>query len=245
MNQIDHKAALAAACAMALGLAAGPARAESSDMDMLAVVYGWGTDITVDARDRSIDVSFSDVIDKLEMAFLGHVEAQGDDIGGFVDVVFMGVGDNISRPAADLNTDLDMTLMDLAAVWSPAEERFSGIEVFGGLRYVDVDFDLVVDPVPPALPELRTGINKGYTDFLVGARYAAPINDQWRLVFSADLSGGDTEGTWSLGGFGVYRTGPHRFYAGYRHLEVEVEARGDETVQQTFSGPALGYGFAF
>jgi hypothetical protein len=95
------------------------------------------------------------------------------------------------------------------------------------------------------LPELRTGINKGYTDFLVGARYAAPINDHWRLVFSADLSGGDTEGTWSIGGFGVYRTGPHRFYAGYRHLEVEVEARGDETVKQTFSGPALGYGFAF
>jgi hypothetical protein len=230
---------------MALGMAAGPACAESSDMDMLAVVYGWGTDITVDARDRSIDVSFSDVIDKLEMAFLGHVEAQGDDIGGFVDVVFMGVGDNISRPAADLNADLDMTLMDLAAVWSPAEERFSGVEVFGGLRYVDVDFDLVVDPAPPALPELRTGINKGYTDFLFGARYAAPINDQWRLVFSADLSGGDTEGTWSIGGFGVYRTGPHRFYAGYRHLEVEVEGRGGKIVKQTFSGPALGYGFAF
>jgi hypothetical protein len=230
---------------MALLAAAAPARADSSGMDWLGIVYVWGADIGVDAGDRSVDVEFSDVIDKLEMAFLGHVEAQGDDIGGFVDVVFMGVGDNSSRPAADLNSDLDMTLMDLAAVWSPSPEPYSGVEVFGGLRYVDVDFDLVVDPLPPALPTVRTGINKGYTDFLAGARYAAPINDRWRLVFSGDLSGGDTEGTWSLGGYGVYRHGPHRFYAGYRHLEVEVEAGDGERVTQTFSGPAIGYGFAF
>ena len=245
MTRFDRKAAIAGACALALASVSGAARADSSDLDWLGIAYAWGTDISVDAGDRSVDVQFSDVIDKLEMAFLGHVEAQGDDIGGFVDVVFMGVGDNVSRPAADLNADLDMTLMDLAAVWSPAAEKFSGIEVFGGLRYIDVDFDLVVDPVPPSPPEFRTGINKGYTDFLAGARYAAPINERWKLVFSGDLSGGDTEGTWSLGGFGVYRTGAHRFYAGYRHLEVEIEAGGAEEVKQTFSGPAIGYGYAF
>ena len=144
MIRFDRKAAVAGACALALGSAAATARADSSDLDWLGVAYVWGTDISVDAGDRSIDVEVSDVIDKLEMAFLGHVEAQGEDIGGFVDVVFMGVGDKVSRPAADLNADLDMTLMDLAAVWSPAAERFSGVEVFGGLRYVDVDFDLVV-----------------------------------------------------------------------------------------------------
>jgi hypothetical protein len=231
--------------AAVLAFAAMPAEAESTDLDWLAVAYGWATDIRVDSRDRTIDVAFSDVVDKLEMAFLGHVEAQGDAVGGFVDVVFMGVGDRSSREAADVNADLDMTLMDLAAVWSPAAERYAGIEAFGGLRYISVDFDLVVDPLPPALPTLETGIDKSYTDFLVGARYAAPINDSWRLVFSGDLSAGDTEGTWSLGGFGVYRNGPHRFYGGYRHLEVEVGAGTNERVTQTFSGPALGYGFAF
>ena len=72
-------------------------------------------------------------------------------------------------------------------------------------------------------------MDKSFYDLLVGARYAAPINDQWRLVFSGDLSGGDTEGTWSLAAYGVYRTGPHRFYAGYRHLEMDFEgaAGGD------------------
>jgi hypothetical protein len=232
--------------ALAALLAAGPARADSSGMDWIGVVYLWATEISVDSRDRSVDIAFSDIVDKLEMAFLGHVEAQGEDFGGFADVVFMGLGNRESRQAADLNTDLDMTLMDLALVWSPSAEPFSGVEVFGGLRYIDVDFGLVVDPVPPALPDVRTGIDKEYADVLLGARYAAPINEHWRLVFGADLSDGDTEGTWSIGGFGVYRNGAHRLYAGYRHLEVELAAQGgDERVKQTFSGPAIGYGFAF
>ena len=231
--------------AFALLLGSGAACADSSDFDWLGIAYLWAPEIGADIRDRGVDIAFSDVIDKLETGFLGHVEAQGDDLGGFVDVVFMGVGDNVSRPLADLNADLDMTLMDLALVWSPAAERFSGVEAFGGLRYLSADFDLVVDPLPPALPTIETGIDKGYTDVLLGARYAAPINDQWRLLFSVDLSGGDSEGSWRVAGFGVYRSGPHRLYAGYRHLDAEIEARGDERLTLTFSGPAIGYGFAF
>jgi len=238
-------AAVALTLTLTLTLGASSAQADSSGMDWLGIVYVWGPDIGVDSRDVDANIDFSDVIDNLEMAFLAHVEAQGDDFGGFVDVVYLAEGDNRSRPLADLNADLDMTLMDLALVWSPAPEKFSGVEVFGGLRYIGVDFDLVVDPVPPALPTVQTGIDKGYTDFLLGARYAAPISASWRLVFSGDLSGGDTEGTWSLGGYGVYRNGPHHFYAGYRHLEAEIEAGNSERVAMTFSGPALGYGFAF
>jgi len=51
-----------------------------------------------------------------------------------------------------------------------------------------------VTPLPQPVV-IRTGIDKSFTDFLVGGRYAAPINDSWRLVFSGDLSAGDTEGT--------------------------------------------------
>ena len=135
--------------------------------------------------------------------------------------------------------------MDLAFVWSPdVRADVTGIEVFGGLRYVDQDVGLVIDPEPPGPPVLQTGVDKSYYDLLVGARYAAPINDQWRLVFSGDLSGGDTEGTWSLAAYGVYRTGPHRFYAGYRHLEMDFEGAAGETFTETFSGPAIAYGFA-
>jgi len=245
MKHPSRNLRVAQGCALTLLLAAGSARADTSGMDWLGTVYLWGADIGADYRNRNIDASFSDVVDKLEMGFMGHVEAQGDDFGGFVDVVYMSVGDSRSIGPATLRGDLDMTLMDLAMVWNPASGRFTGAEVYGGLRYLSVDAGLQATLLPPPDPTINAGIDKSYTDFLLGGRYAAPINDSWRMIFSADLSAGDTEGTWSVAGYGVYRNGPHRFYAGYRHLEAEVAAGNAERVDMSFSGPVLGYGFAF
>jgi hypothetical protein len=245
MKLSNRRHRVAQGCALAFLLAAGSARADSSGMDWLGVFYVWGADIGADYQDRSIDASFSDIVDKLDMGFMGHVEAQGDDFGGFADLVYMSVSDSRSIGPASVRGELDMTLMDVAMTWSPTAERFTGPEVYGGFRYVNIDAGLQATLLPPPDPTLNAGIDKSYTDFLLGGRYAAPINENWRLIFSADLSAGDTEGTWSIAGYGVYRNGPHRFYAGYRHLEAEVEARNTERVDMSFSGPALGYGFAF
>jgi len=97
--------------------------------------------------------------------------------------------------------------MDLAVVWSPGEERMTGFELYGGLRYVSNDFSLVADPVPPALPTVTTGSDSGYYDALLGARFMAPLSEHWRLTFSGDISGGDTEGTFSVAAYAGYRTG--------------------------------------
>ena len=236
----------AALGAFALPFTSGAVRAESTDLDWLAIAYVWAAEIGVDSQDTSVAVDFSDVIDKLEMGFQGHMETQADTVGGFVDVSIMNVGDNSSRELVELNSDLDMTAMDLALVWSPGPERMTGFEVFGGLRYIDMDFELVVDPIPPSPPESRTGLDSSFTDFLVGARYIAPLTEQWRLTFTGDVSGGDSEGTWSLGAFAGYRTGAHHFIAGYRHFEMEFKGGGgDRVVTQTFSGPLVAYGFSF
>ena len=245
MTRFDRKRSIAYSCALTLALAAGTARADSSGLEWLGIVYLWAADIEIDARDRTLDIAFSDTVENLEMGFQGHVEAQAEDFGGFVDVSFMGVGTNDVSQGIRVNTDVDLTAMDLAFVWSPDPEPLTGIEVYGGLRYVDTEIDLVIDPEPPGPPVLQTGVDKSYYDFLIGARYAAPINEQWRLVFNADLSEGDTEGTWSVGGFGVYRSGPHRFYAGYRHVEMDFKGGLGETFTETYSGPAIAYGFSF
>lgn len=244
-NTHHRKPLVAAGCGIALALGAGGARADSSGMDWLGIVYLWAADIGVDTRDVNADIDFSDTIDKLEMGFQGHVEAQGDDFGGFVDISYMAVGNNNNLPNVHLNSDVDLTALDLAMVWSPGPEPMTGFEAYGGLRYIDTDFHLVVDPEPPALPTVETGINTTYTDFLIGARYAMPLNEHWRLFFAGDLSAGETEGTWSLNAFGSYTTGRHHFYAGYRHVEMDLKGSTGESVTETYSGPAIAYGFSF
>ncbi len=233
------------ACGMAVALSLGAGSAQAEDLDWLGIVYIWAADIDVSTQDFDAGVSFSDTVENLEMGFQAHVEAQAEDFGGFVDVSFMGVGTNEVKRGVRVNSDVDMTAMDLAMVWSPADEPMTGVEVFGGLRYIDTDFSLVLDPQPPGPPIAQTGVDSSYYDVLLGARYLAPINESWRLVFSADLSGGDTDGTWSVGGYGVYTAGPHHFFAGYRHLEMDLPGSRGQKVTETFSGPAIAYGYAF
>ena len=48
-----------------------------------------------------------------------------------------------------------MTAMDLAVVWSPGPEPMTGLETYGGMRYIDNDFHLVVDPVAARVADLR------------------------------------------------------------------------------------------
>jgi hypothetical protein len=233
-----------AACATALVLGSTSARA-AGDLDWLGIVYLWGSGITIDARDQTAGVDFKDLIDDLEMSFMSRVEAQGDDFGGFVDVLFVGVGSNESRTLVDLNVDNDTTAMDLAMVWSPGEERMTGLELYGGLRYVSNDFSLVIDPTPPGPPESRIGSDSTYYDALLGARHITPISDHWRLTFMGDISGGDTEGTFSIGAYASYRTGQHHFYGGYKHFEMDLESGGGGDLTVTMTGPVIAYGYRF
>ncbi len=240
-----RKNLIGVACAAALMLGSSGARADSQDTDWLAIAYLWGSGISIDSRNASVGIGFDDLIDDLEMGFMGHVEAQGDDFGGFVDFIYVGTGDNESRANFDLNVDNDTTSMDLALLWSPGAERMTGFELYGGLRYVDNDFRLVADPVPPLLPTATIGSDSSYYDVLFGARYIAPLSQNWRLTLSGDISGGDTEGTFSVGAFAGYRTGRHHFIGGYKHFEMDLEssAGGDLTV--TMTGPVIAYGFSF
>ncbi len=238
------KTLIGAACATTLMLGSTSAAA-AGDPDWLGIVYLWGSGITIDTQDQSVGVDFEDLVDDLEMAGMIHVESQGDTFGGFVDVVFVGVGSNESRTNFDINTDNDTTAMDLALVWSPGAERMTGFELYGGLRYVDNDFHIVADPVAPALPTLEGGSNKSYTDVLFGARYSAPISDSWRLTFIGDISGGDTDGTFAIGAYAGYRMGQHHFYGGYKHFEMDLESGNGGDLTVTMTGPVIAYGYSF
>jgi hypothetical protein len=157
----------------------------------------------------------------------------------------VNVGDRETRQLAELNVDNDLTSMDIALVWSPGAERLTGSELYGGLRYVSNDFRIVVDPIPPGPPDSISQSDESFNDFLLGARYIAPLSDRWRMTVQADLSGGDTEGTWSIGLYGSYLMGQHRLIAGYKHFEMDLEDRGGDDLTVTLTGPVIAYGYRF
>jgi hypothetical protein len=245
--------ALSAIAALSLGFSAGPASAAESEWEWSIALYGWmsGIDAEVFANDNKvgeIDMSFSDILDDLDMTVMLHGEGFRDKWGFFADLVYLDISNSVTGRLATTDYSMSSTIFDLAGVYRPSGTPL-GFEVYAGLRYFNMDLELDVTPI---IGDTRSAkVDDSYTDFLVGARYTGEINQNWFYRLRADVSAGETDGTWSVSGLAGYRFGKQLNMSaifGYRHLEIDLEDdQGLLTVSQdlTMSGPFVAFNYAF
>ena len=248
MNIVLRRATLGIAVLSLIDMSPTACAAEGEGWDWIVAPYLWaasiGTDVNAEAPPAGTDGAFSDIIDKIDGAFMARLEGQGDHFGLFADGIFLSLADDHDHPLSHTESDLDAWLLDVAGVWSPGDDRSRGLGLFAGLRYVDVDLGVQVDPTNPLFDTATIGTNKSYSDALVGARYTWAFSERWGLTLRGDGSFGETEGSWSASAIAQYRTRNGGWLFGYRYLSVEIET-GDSTTEVTMSGPAIGYGFSF
>jgi hypothetical protein len=251
MNITLRHAALGLAVLCLTGLPASVQAAEGEGWEWMVAPYGWAASIGTDLQTNqppsggvSNDTDFDDIVDKIDGAFQIHIEGQGDHWGMFTDFTFLGLADHHDRPRFHTESDLDARLFELAAVWSPDDERYQGLDLFAGLRYIDVDLTVQFDPENPLFDTTRFDGGETFNDFMLGARYTWALSDRWGVTLRGDGSFGDTEGTWNASVVGSYRMKHGAWLFGYRYLSVEVET-GDTSTDITMNGPMIGYGFIF
>ncbi len=240
------------ALALALAGAAVPS-AQAADGDSatwMVAPYIWAPTITADLETPAGDVGgggtdfFPDIVDKIEGAFLGHVEAQNDQFGFLADVLWLKLGDDKSFAVGNTDADLSTWLVDVAGVWSPGPDRYKGFELYGGLRFIDLELDASFDPTNPDFARREIGPSESYFDFLAGVRYIAHFNDDWSLTVKGDGSWGDTEGTYSAAATLGWSPGSGIWALGWRYMNVEL-GNDDENLELDLSGPVFGYAFVF
>jgi hypothetical protein len=232
----------------------------SNSWEWAVTPYLWMPTISMDADTNvppggvGTDTSFDDVLDAIQGGFLFHVEGQGEHFGMFGDVMYISLGKDQEFTNFDLETDLDSSIWELAAVWNVDPERFEGLEVIAGWRYFDVGLEMAFDPVNPALANVELDAGKNYSDFMLGLRYIGNSGGKWGYVLRADGSWGGTEGTYNLAGNITYKTDNGAWAFGYRHLNTTLEADnnlanatpGDNVdVDLTLSGPIVSYTWFF
>ncbi len=229
---------------------AASAAAPDGAWDWVVAPYAWsasiGTDVSTHAppTGASTDTAFPDVVDILDGVFEVRGEGQGDAFGAFADFTYFGLADENQRRFQRTESDIDMRLFEIAAVWSPGETRFTGFESFAGARVIDLDYTLQFLPDNPAFAPHVIDRGETFYDFMVGARYTWVFSDHWSLTLRGDGSWGDTEGTWNASVLGQYRTRHGSWALGYRYLDVDLEDAGD-TLSVTLDGPVIGYAFRF
>ncbi len=79
-----------------------PAKAAGWDYDLALYLFAAGMDgrTVVRGREADVDVSFSDILEDLEMAATAHFEANKRESrwGWFADVFWLSLGRNLDRP---------------------------------------------------------------------------------------------------------------------------------------------------
>lgn len=240
----------AATCLAALAPTAHAAEGDEG-WDWVVAPYMWVTTVSTDLETTvppivggSVETDFSDIIDKLDGAFLIHAEGQGDDFGVMADLIYLGLANEKERPVFRTESDLDTMVIELAGIWSPGEERFRGVEVIAGMRYIDVELNVDIESVGPVLPPANVNVNASFIDAMIGARYIWDASERWDLSVRGDMSFGDTEGTWNVNAMAQYKMKRGAWAFGYRYMDVALEP-GDKKIDLVMSGPVIGYAFHF
>lgn len=233
-----------------LGLAPVGASAESGDGLMWSITpYLWGTNTSIDLtyKDRDLgsqDISFGDLLDVMDGAFMVNAEAGKGQWSAFADLTYLKISDKDKRRFSTIKSSSEQVFLDAALAFWPAGVG-TAFSAFGGIRYTGLDdqFRITIGEFPPR--KIRS--NKDYTDALFGMRYRWDLGPRWSLLLHGDASFGSSEGTWLVRGLFGYTVGErqmNKILFGYQYKEAEFQEH-DLGLDFTYDGPLAGFSFRF
>lgn len=225
---------------LAVMAAPGSAVADT-DWEYTATLYGWfpGVTTTVETPVGEVEaeVDFDEVLETLDIAFLGAFEARKGRLSLIGDLQFFDVSVETERaPGTFTGADVDsqLTIFSAYATYALVDQDDLRFDVGGGLRYngTSVEARLVEEggASGPAFED-----DGGWTDLLLAARVRRQFSDKWYGVGYADIGGfgieESSELTWQVsGGLGYQINETWSAAGGYRHYSVE---HGEDLVTTT------------
>jgi hypothetical protein len=243
------------------------AQAQSpDDWTWIVAPYLWASDVDLDlaVNDQIVggSASFSDLLDKVDTAFMGHVEARKESWGVFGDIIYLDLGENKAIPVGpggpilgDLQADasLKMQIYELGGVFDVSGgSDNTRVDLLAGIRYIDANIAADLTLPGPGAREIPIRTGPSETDVMLGFRVTHGFAERWTLGVRADISFGGTDGilnTFGTVGYTFGDTGLFSLTAGYRHMSINVaditHNGGSSEADIVMSGPVLGGVFRF
>lgn len=260
--------ACSAACCLGilagvLLLIAGPeALCAQERLELQITPYAWLAsvegDITVRGQESSVDASFGDILDDLDLAAMGHVEARYGRWGAFVDPAYMKLSADSSVGPVEADAELEILILEFGglyrlASWGAGSERLAGLDLLLGSRYWKADLDVDVELPAQGLARDVQG-DQGWVDPLVGLRLQLPLSRRFLFNLRGDVGGFGlsddmSDFSWQALGLLGFAASEHiMLMAGYRALGVDYDTgsgRDRFALDTTIHGPLLGLGIWF
>jgi hypothetical protein len=257
------------------GILAAEEAGQKEKWEYSGEIYLWmpSLDVTTSSGNE-IDISFSDILDDLDMTIMSlfgarkgkwslltdviYFDLEQDDIGTDVNVPIGPLGRSSLKVNLDADVELQAWVVTPAVSYTVLQNEKVRLDLVAGARYlyikVDVDLD-ITDELTLALfrrdidaiQEAEDDVSvKGHNwDGIVGVRGEVALNEKWYLPYYADVGAGDSQLTWQVAGGVGYRFSKVDVIAGYRYLDWNWNDDDDVLGDLNVKGPYVGFKFVF
>jgi len=227
---------------------AGSAMAQSGgDWDMTGQVYLWGAAVSgTTSTGQSIDLDFSDIVDKLDFALMGSFTAQRDQLFTFADLIHLRVSEDKNAaigPGVPVDADARIkgTVLTAGVGYDMARGEGARLATFAGTRALKMDTTVNLGIGGGSV---RRTSSETYWDVIVGLTGYTQLSDDWGLSYYADVGAGETDLTWQTQISFDREFDAWTLSLGYRYMAWELPS-SSTLADVSFSGPVIGAKFTF
>ena len=226
---------------------------------------GGKTRFPAPAGGSTVDISAEQILNSLDFAFMGTLQAHNGQWGVFSDLIYLNASADkagsrdftIGNTAIPAGTSASLGLQVKGLVWTIAGEYRVRpdpgltIDLFGGTRLLSLKEELnysIAGSLGPMAPAGRSGtleVKSTLWDAIVGAKGRMALGAQgsrWSVPFYVDVGTGESKLTWQAAAGLSYSYSWGELTALWRYLDYEMKS-GQSIQSFNFNGPMLGATF--
>jgi hypothetical protein len=251
---------------------ATPLSAQSLDgWDWSWEIYGWLPDIEATTQGGAdLELPIDDILDNLDFTFQTSLSASRGNWTLFGDLVYLDLGasDTIgtSRPIGSFGrVDIEVdALVDMKSIISTYgagykfyDDAKTKLSAVGGLRYTymdvtvdaDVEGNAEIDLLGQTFKrqfkdQLDVESDEHFWDGVIGLQGTTQLNDNWNLLYYADVGTGDSDLTWQASVGVAYAFENFDVTLRYRYIDYEFDSDAPLD-SMNVGGPQIGIRFQF
>ena len=231
---------------------------ENSEWKQSITLYGWlpsfdGTlKYNIPGRNGATDeTGESDIMDKLDSAFMGSYAARKNKWSFLADVIYFKMSDakeaSVTLPRRTLTVASEQELVAWVvsgyAGYNIVENGAHTINAIAGLRYLSLDAQIAIDG-PLDLIDSPFTKSVEFYDGVIGVQGMTNLGESWYIPYHFDIGTGDSDFTTQASAGLGYRFGWGDVLLEYRYLYYD---NGTDTLVNTLDayGPKIGVVFHF
>ena len=212
-----------------------------------AAPYGWLTaidgDIGIGPLSAPVDVSMSDTLGNLDMAFMGVFEAGIGKWSLGVDVIYGKISDDIDaggRIFDSFRVEQKQWIVTPFVAYRLIDTGRYHMDVFAGARVMAIEAELTGRYVDGG--QTTRSRDTAWVDPIIGIRGQAELTDKTFFRYNGDVGGFgvSSDFTWqAFAGFGYHCTDAISIAVGYRGLGLDY-SKGSLSIDTVTHGPVIG-----